>query len=298
MPLFSIIIPTHNRADLLRAALESVFAQTMSDYEIIVVDDGSTDGTADLASSLAGRVRFLTQSNRGPGPARNLGAQHAIGEYLAFLDSDDLLFPWTLEIYQQVIEQARQPAFVAGKPARFRQPDELKSMTKEQLETAEFSDYLVSGDAWRWWGASSFVIRRDAFQAANGFADEWINGEDADLALRLGCASGFVQITSPTTFGYRDHAVSAMKNLDRTIAGARHQVSSEKKALYPGGNPRAPQRRRILTRHLRPVSLACQAHGMRREAWELYWATFPWHVTLGNWKYLAGFPAKALFNRT
>ncbi len=297
MPLFSIIIPTYNRSGLLKAALESVFAQTINDHEIIVVDDGSTDDTVELAASLGGRIRFLTQANRGPGPARNLGARHAIGEYLVFLDSDDLLFPWTLEVYRQAIDQARRPSFIVGKPFQFRDQVELGKVPMENLQMLEFSDYLASGDAWRWWGASSFVIRRNVFAAANGFVDEGVNGEDADLALRLGCAPGFVQITAPATFGYREHAVSAMKNLDRTLAGARHQIRAEKQALYPGGQLRDRQRRRILTRHLRPVSLDCLAQGRRREAWELYWASFPWHVNLGNAKYLIGFPAKAFFHR-
>ena len=297
MPFFSIIIPTYNRIELLLNALDSIFAQTLKDYEIIVVDDGSTDGTAALSASLSGRILFLTQSNRGPGPARNLGARQATGEYLAFLDSDDLYFPWTLEVYQQAVQQAQCPAFIVGKPCQFRELEELQKVSFEKAHTLEFSDYLASGDSWRWWGASSFVIRRDAFTSVGGFVDEWINGEDADLALRLGSAAGFVQITAPATFGYRDHAISAMKNLDRTLAGARHQILAEKRALYPGGQIRAPERHRILARHLRPVSLDCLGQGRRREAWELYWATFLWHVKLGNWKYLIGFPAKALFNR-
>jgi len=297
MPLFSVIIPTHNRADLLRIAIESVLAQTLEDYEIIVVDDGSTDGTADVARSFGGQVRYFSQSNQGPGPARNLGARHAGGEYLAFLDSDDCLFPWALEFYRQAIDQARRPAFVAGKPKRFQNQGELKETTVEKLQLIEFSDYLASGDAWRWWGASSFVIRREAFQAIGGFANEWINGEDADLALCLGCSSGFVQITAPATFGYREHGISAMKDMNRTVAGARHLIVAEQKDLYPGGTSRARQRRRILTRHLRPVSLACLGQGRCREAWELYWAIFGWHVRLGNWKYLAAFPVKALLHR-
>jgi len=68
-------------------------------------------------------------------------------------------------------------------------------------------------------GASSFVIRRDAFLSAGGFTNESINGEDADLALRLGTLPGFVQVTSPSTFAYREHEVSLMKNLPKTLKG-------------------------------------------------------------------------------
>ncbi len=297
MPLFSVIIPAFNRKALLGVALESVFAQTFSDIEIMVVDDGSTDGTRDYLASLGGRHRVFTQANLGPGSARNLGASHAAGEYLAFLDSDDVWFPWTLEIYRQVIESGQRPAFIAGKPLRFHNQEELNMAVADALQTAVFSDYLTSGDEWRWWGVSSFVIRKDIFNAVGGFASEWINGEDADLALRLGDAPGFIQVTSPVTFGYREHDVSAMKNLDRTLAGAKHAIRAENDARYPGGSVRADQRWRILTRHIRPVSLDCLQQGRRRDAWELYLATLRWHMSFRNWKYVAGFPLKAWLTR-
>ena len=294
MPFFSIIIPTYNRQALLAAALKSVFAQMFSDYEIVAVDDGSTDGTQGYLASLDGRVRVLAQTNRGPGSARNLGVHHAAGQYLVFLDSDDVLFPWTLESYRQVIEKTQRPAFIAGKPFRFHDQKQLKTVAGDVVRMLEFPDYLASGDQWRWWGASSFVMRKDAFDHAGGFTDAWINGEDADLALRLGEARGFVQITAPFTFGYRDHSISAMKNSERTLAGARYQIAAEKAGAYFGGPERALQRWLILTRHIRPVSIDCLRQGMRREAWELYRETFRWHVRLKNWKYLAGFPLKAL----
>lgn len=293
MSLFSLIIPTYNRAELLRVTLESVFAQTFADYEVIVVDDGSTDGTRSYLVSLGGRIQVFTQSNQGPGAARNLGASHAAGEYLAFLDSDDVFFPWTLETYGKVIEQWKRPAFIAGKPLRFQAEDELSAVVRDEMQMEAFPDYLASGDQWRWWGVSSFVIRRDAFKAVNGFAKEWINGEDADLALRLGETPGFIQVTAPVTFGYREHAVSAMKNLNRTLAGVRYALRAEQESAYPGGSRRARQRWTILTRHMRPVSLACLQQGMCREAWELYRTTFGWQVSLGHWKYVLGFPVKA-----
>src|ERR1700751_565412 len=98
-PSFSIIIPTFNRAGLLQQALESVAQQTFRDFETLVVDDGSTDVTPQVAASFG--ARLLRQENRGPGAARNLGIQHARGNYIAFLDSDDQWLPWTLETYHR-----------------------------------------------------------------------------------------------------------------------------------------------------------------------------------------------------
>jgi hypothetical protein len=293
MLLFSVVVPSFNRATLLGSALESVFSQRFTDFETIVVDDGSTDETRDYLNSLGQQINRYCQSNRGPGAARNLGVRHAKGKYLAFLDSDDLWFPWTLEVYRDVIRKHRDPSFVAGKPYRFSDEQELAQAAFGGVRSERFVDYLASGDQWRWWGVSSFVIRSDAFAAIGGFTNEWVNGEDADLALRLGVASSFVQITSPATFAYREHAASAIKDLTRTYAGACFMVDAEKTGQYPGGRARASERRRILTRHTRPVVFNCLQEGLRREAWMLYRATFAWNAALGRGRYLAAFPVLA-----
>src|SRR5262249_605030 len=154
--------------------------------------------------------RIFRQPNQGPGAARNLGARHAGGTYLAFLDSDDLWFPWTLDVYQDVINEHGHPSFVAGKPHRFSHESELGTAVFGKTRAERLVGYLASGDEWRWWGASSFVVRRDVFAAVGGFTDGQANAEDADLALRLGTAPGFVQITAPVTFAYRKHAASAV----------------------------------------------------------------------------------------
>src|SRR5262245_42788481 len=93
---FSVVIPTYNRLEFLISAIESVERQTYKSFEIIVVDDGSTDDTLAHLSALGDRVTLLRQMRKGPGAARNMGARHASGAYVAFLDSDDLWLPWSL----------------------------------------------------------------------------------------------------------------------------------------------------------------------------------------------------------
>src|SRR5947209_429690 len=102
MSLFSVVIPTYNRAAYLRQTLASVLTQECQDFEIIVVDDGSTDATPVVLESFGGKLRVFHQKNQGPGAARNLGASNAGGEYIAFLDSDDVWFPWTLSTYARI----------------------------------------------------------------------------------------------------------------------------------------------------------------------------------------------------
>jgi glycosyltransferase involved in cell wall biosynthesis len=98
----SVIVPTHNRAGLLEQAIDSVLAQTFASFELIVVDDGSTDHTSALLSGYAGRIRIKRQINQGVSAARNLGMAAAAGEFIALLDSDDYWLPAKL---------ARQVAF-------------------------------------------------------------------------------------------------------------------------------------------------------------------------------------------
>jgi glycosyltransferase involved in cell wall biosynthesis len=92
MPLVSVVIPIHNRAHLIGETIQSVLAQTMTDHEIIVEDDGSTDGTADVLGRFSGRIHYIQEPHTGLlGRVRNVGIRAAQGDYIAFLDSDDLL---------------------------------------------------------------------------------------------------------------------------------------------------------------------------------------------------------------
>ena len=97
MPRVSVTIPTFNCARYLPRALDTVLSQTYTDYEIIVVDDGSTDGTRDVVAQFGDRVRYLYQANQGLSSARNLALAHASGEFIAYLDADDMWYPNRLE---------------------------------------------------------------------------------------------------------------------------------------------------------------------------------------------------------
>jgi glycosyltransferase involved in cell wall biosynthesis len=112
-PLVSVIIPCYNQAHFLNEAIESVLAQSYQTFEIIVVDDGSTDGTADVATNYE-PVHYIRQDNQGLAAARNTGLRHSTGEYLVFLDADDRLLPVALESGVTYLETYRECAFVSG----------------------------------------------------------------------------------------------------------------------------------------------------------------------------------------
>ena len=109
---FSVVMPVFNQREHLGKAIASVLNQTFTDFELIVIDDGSTDSSLDLIRSFGPRVELLQQSNQGPEVARNLGAAQANGEYLVFLDGDDIFFPFALEVLDRVIRYFRSPPFV------------------------------------------------------------------------------------------------------------------------------------------------------------------------------------------
>lgn len=287
--LFSVVIPTFNRLSFLPSTLASVRSQRFVDYEVIVVDDGSSDGTQQYLRSLGDRVRIVEQSRRGPGAARNAGAAIARGDYLAFLDSDDLWFPWTLELLARVIAE-KKPALIAGRFANFHDERELAAIAEASLEYRYFNDYLASSQEAISAGAGTVVISRDAFARAGGFVTQTFNGEDHDLALRLGTAPGFVEVLRPVTIAWRGHPASETADLTKSVTGAEYLVAQERAGAYPGGAARAAERRRIITRHVRPVTLACVREGRRPAASELYRSTFSWNAGAGRWAYLAAFP--------
>src|ERR687898_2245292 len=116
-PLVTVVIPCYNQAHFLGEAIESVLSQSYEHFEIIVVDDGSTDETSEVASRYEG-VRLIRQENRGLAGARNRGLEEAKGEYVVFLDADDRLLPGALEAGLGCFEAHPECAFVFGNSRR------------------------------------------------------------------------------------------------------------------------------------------------------------------------------------
>lgn len=291
--LFSVVIPVYNRKDLLKDTLHSVFAQTDRDFEVLVIDDGSTDGSVDFIASFPEPITLLRQQNKGPGAARNLGLSVAQGEYIAFLDSDDIWFPWTLATYRSVIQRTREPALIIAATQPFRSASDLEPLKPLDVAVECFDDFFASSRVAMWHGASTIVVNATHARTVGGFTAEWVNAEDTDFLFRLGVAPGFARIIAPCTVGYRQHESSAVSNFSRTFAGISRLLSNEKRGAYPGGAARIVDRRRMACRHIRPASIQCLREGMFSKAWQLYAETFFWNVSLLRMKYLLGFPLRA-----
>jgi len=172
-PLVTFVIPTCNRPALLAATLGSVLAQDYAAKEIIVVDDGSTDETAEVCARFP--VVYLRQENRGPAAARNRGAGAARGELLAFLDDDDLCPPGSLGVRVEHWKDDPGCHHVVGRIRRFRE---------ETPGCIEFID--TEGQATHIIGVGPEVMLRSAFEKVGGFDESLRMSEDVDLWLRMG----------------------------------------------------------------------------------------------------------------
>ena len=284
-PEFSVVIPTYNRLHLLKQAVASVQAQTYVNYEVIIVDDGSNDGTANYTESLRG-LKILRQRNKGPSAARNFGVSHANGRYIAFLDSDDLWLPWTLATYHELIMKY-DPSILRAGVIEFR--GEAPVVRQGPLLVEWFGDYFDTARRELPLSSNTLTIKKTAFTQVGGFDESLRVAEDHDFYLRAGTLPGFVSIKSPITLTYRRAAGSLSTSEKAAFASATEILAREFAGRYAGGKVKETNRRRLVSRMLRYVALACLNAGLRREAWSLYWRSFWMNFRLGRFRFLSGF---------
>ena len=178
----SIIIACYNQAHFLGEAIESALAQTYSSREIIVVDDGSTDNTAEVARRYPA-LRYIFQENAGPSAARNTGVGNSHGEYLVFLDADDRLLPDALKMGVASLRQHPDCAFVSGFCRLVVADGSL--LSQPQQPCIDRDHYLELLRRNYIWCPASVIYRRSAFEAVHGFNESLGRGEDYDLFLRI-----------------------------------------------------------------------------------------------------------------
>ncbi len=292
--MFSVVIPAYNREDLIGRTIDSVLAQAYRDYEVVVVDDGSTDGTPDVLAGYGDRIRVVTQENRYEGAARNTGIRHARGDYIVWLDSDDLWFEWTLATFAEAVERYDRPAWIQGKSREFTEDAELADERGCALQ-AERYDSIYAASALKITAISAAAVRRDEALASPGFNEDRLNGQDVDFMMSCGTAEGFVRINAPATFGYRQHPGSILAiNPELSEKGFHYIIDRERAGAYPGGEPMKPQRRQIICRLARGVIDGLVINGHFGAAWRLYRRTLGWQLRLGRYKFALGIVAYAM----
>lgn len=256
-PTVSVIVPTFNRAGWLERTVWSALAQTVPPLEVIVVDDGSTDGTEAVARGLPAPVRYLPQANAGVGAARNAGAAAAAGDWLAFLDCEDLWRPEKLEVQFRALADRPGAAWAVSDctviglddrplPGRqgFREVFEVfhAGGPDPERHLAAFLERGTSGGVPTYGGdlyallfggniclPSSALVRRDAFEAAGGFDPAWRLAEETEFFHRLAAAAPGVVVMAPLV-AYRVGLSGALTSPANSVALIRGALESIERA--------------------------------------------------------------------
>lgn len=253
---FSVLIPVYNREKYIRQAVESILSQTFTNFEVFAIDDGSTDGSAEILKSFGNRIRFLQQSNRGPEAARNAGAALAQGEYLVFLDSDDFFFPYAFETYDRIIRASNAPVILGaevflrdGKYYRDRRVYPPESFVPGPIKILEYKDYIsktVDTPATN----SRMVLKKSVFDEVGGFRKDTtpqnFHNDDMYIALKVGTYGPCIVMKSPNTVAYRMHETNSIKGVNLIAEGLIRLADAERRGEYPGGSERRSERYAVI----------------------------------------------------
>ena len=226
--LISVIIPTYNYGHYVTEAVESVLAQTYGGYEIVVVDDGSTDDTRARLAGYGDRIRYVYQDNQGLSAARNTGIRHARGGWIALLDSDDAWHPRKLEIQAAYLKEhpdvdllasrhldsppGTWPAVLEGSWTAFPEP------TRPAATRIRYQNLLLRS----YFGVCSVVVRRRCFDEVGLFDPDLLSVEDRDMWIRIARRFTLARLELPL-WRYRLHAESMTRKAAR-MEGYRRRV--------------------------------------------------------------------------
>ncbi len=193
-PLVSVVIPSFNRGYIVREAIDSVLGQEGPEVEVIVADDGSTDDTAAVVAAYAGRVTYVRQENRGPGVARNLGVRAARGDYVSFLDSDDIWLPGKSQTEIELFESMPDIGVVASDADSWYEGALVDAswLVSKGVPMLSGEPFVLPADPPLWmrgslFATSSLTIRRACLLKAGDppFDPGLRASEDWDLEIRL-----------------------------------------------------------------------------------------------------------------
>lgn len=222
MALVSVIIPAYNAEAFIAEALDSVINQTIQDFEVVVIDDGSTDRTADIVKHYDSRVKLISVDNGGPAKARNRGIRESGGEYVAFLDADDL---W-------------QPTKLEKQLARFRESPKLGMVFTENYlfdSKGPYADALGKRDTLMpgeiaanilihsGLSTPTVMVRKSVLDAVGEFDESLKHAEDDNMWIRIS-AQYPVCLIDESLVGVRDHDNRCTRNLGLSIDSVRRNI--------------------------------------------------------------------------
>lgn len=267
--LASVVIPTYNREKTIQRAVDSVLAQTYQPIEVIVVDDGSTDGSLALLQGYGGRIRVLSQKNQGPGAARNTGIRAATGEVVGFLDSDDVWLPEKLSRQIHLLNQvdklgiqccvcnARMIQANGAETMAFAIAD-LFPVTPEGIWKNPLEILLTRFLLFN----QTVLVRRELLNEVGCFDEKHRLLEDYELAIRLAMTGPWAYVAEPLVIWWGGAANSLSNNASEQQAILRAEeilAGLQDSPRWPVRLPKilVDRRRNLLRKHLR-IQHFCQ----------------------------------------
>ncbi len=217
MATVSVIIPTFNRQEVVGQAVQSVLAQTYTDYEVLVVDDGSTDDTEQVLHTWHSSIRYIKKANGGPASARNEGLRHASSDYVAFLDSDDLWEPTFLQTGMSFFSNNHDLGLFTTahwvEPERLHRPRVKHARLEGDLYSLLFQKNFIT--------TSAVLVKRGCFETIGGFNEKLEQAEDYDMWLRIARRYPMVFLNQPLC-RWRSHSSNVSRHeLQRRVCVQR-----------------------------------------------------------------------------
>ncbi len=181
--MISIIIPTHNRAQLIERSIKSIINQTYTNWELIIVDDGSTDNTTDVINKFLkdSRIKFYSKKNTGAAHTRNIGVEKASGRFITFLDSDDEAKSHWLETMTNIVNGNRNVGVVCCGCEIIDENGNLKETKLPNTNNNLFGEKVV----YKMTNGGVFMVKKDIFEKVGGYDNDLTCGQHTELSFRL-----------------------------------------------------------------------------------------------------------------
>jgi len=260
MPMVSVIIPTYNRCNFVKEAIESVSQQSFTDFEILVIDDGSTDNTRSVVEQISdSRLRYFYKDNDGASSARNLGLVHCRGQYVSFLDADDLWPKNYLEIMVNRLQAQNQCGFAYARVLLLQENGKTKPFAREERYVSGWvtKAFFKGGPCIM---PSATLFKKEILK--DFYFDEALKiGEDNDLFLRLSVKTPFLFV--PEAYVLRRETLGSLSK-DVSVDNKCNVILAFERFYYClGGNKFVPSilaRRSISHKYRRAGKIVAQAH--------------------------------------
>jgi glycosyltransferase involved in cell wall biosynthesis len=273
LPFVSVVIPTYNYGRFVTDAVESVLAQTYRDFEIIVVDDGSSDDTQTKLEAYLDRIISIRQENQGCSAARNAGIKAAKGDWVAFMDADDLWHPRKLEIQMAYLARHPDVSMVASDHSQGFHLGwlEIPSDSEVPAERIGLEDIAVRSR----FGPSGVIVRKECFDKVGVFDPDLRSVEDREMWMRIACHYHIENLKLPLWW-YRIHGASMCYVVSRMISFER-KVLERTFAMHPLLKKKWRTRLKAFSYYHRSAAYMYSTAGMHIQALaQVLWSLAVW----------------------